>query len=719
MARQTRADKDIVAKAHRDFNEAVSWERTARSLFSDDMKFLFGDSDNHDQWNAQVRAQRITEGLPMITINKTHTHWLHVVNQIKVNRPGIHVHPVGGQASYDAAQVFEAVIRHIEYASDAQQAYGTAAENQVGGGIGYWRICTEYTDDNGFDQEIFIKPIQDPLTVYMPCKRKDGADARFCLIYDDWAKEKFKAKYPNANIGDLDRDLQSSGWVTDNTVRVAEYYVVENSKEWMYAIPNEEGGFDYRRESSMSPEEKELFRAMLDEELDEQPVMRRKVDRRQIKWYLIAGDQVIDRADWAGSHIPVIRVVGEELVLDGKLDRKGLVRYMKDAQRMYNYNTTASVEFGALQGKSPYTAPIEAIEGHEEYWKTANTVNHSILPYNAFDENNNPIPKPERQAPPQAAPAYLEGMKSASLEMMMASGQYDATFGSKAQELSGVALENRQEQGERATYHFVDAMAQAIRYTGKQLVDLIPRIYDTKRVIRILDEDGTEDQITIDPEQQVPLQQQKDEKEKVLRSIFNPNAGKYDVVAKTGPSYDTRRQEAAEAMKDLITGVPALAQVIGDMYVGQTDFPGSDKIAERIRNWIPAAIRGDGPSQEVQQLQQQLEQVTQIAQQLEQQLNDKSTAERIAKQQVDTEALNMLAKRIDEDRRAAADEYRAFTERISKLLPFVTPAPEGAGAVAEQALGDAAAQPPINQEPDAAQAIATGLLATDLGQPIN
>jgi hypothetical protein len=715
-SKSEKADEAIISRAHDNFDKAVSWERAARQLYVDDMRFLFADSDNQDQWPAAVRARRLQENQPMLTVNKTHTHWLHVVNQAKSNRPSIQVHPVGSDATYQAAQVYESVIRHIEYASDASTAYAIAAENQVGGGIGYWRLVTEYADDNGFDQEIFIRPIPDSLAVYMdPPKRRDGSDSRWCFVYDDMDRDVFEKKYPDAPVNVSMGSMTSSGWLTKDRVRVAEYYEVEESKEWMYAIPDGNDGHNLMRESDLTDEQHELLDGL---RKSGQHIQARKVTKREVKCYLIAGDKILERSTWAGQYIPIIRVVGEEVIIDGRMDRKGLVRYMKDPQRMYNYNTSAQVEFGGLQGKMPYLAPVEAIEGFENYWSTANTQNHSVLPYNHADENGSPIPPPQRQQPPQAAEAYSVGMQAASMEMMMASGQYDATFGAKGQEYSGIALDNRREQGERATFHYLDNWNNAIRYCGKQLIDLIPKVYDTKRIIRIMGDDGKQSEIVIDPKAKQALQQQEDQKENIIRSIFNPTVGTYDVVAKSGPNYETKREEAFEAMKGLITGVPALAQVIGDLFAKMGDFPMSDAIAERIRNWIPADIRGDGPSPAEQQLQQQLQQAVQMIQQLQEALNSKDAAESIAKQRADMDALNHLAIRMENERESAIAAFKAETDRLGKLLMAIPP--EMIAMLGTQTGQDALSAPQLAlQSPsgnlNGAEAYAAGLVQTDLG----
>ncbi|MFC4275559.1 portal protein [Achromobacter aloeverae] len=711
--------EELIARAHRRFKACQDWESTARQRFADDIRFCYADPDNHEQWNAAVRAQRQLDGRPMLTINKTHTHVLHVVNDAKENKPSVKVHPVGSEATYESAQVFEGVIRHIEYISDAQTAYDIATENMVAGGIGYWRITTAYTDDNGFDQEIFIKEVPDPLAVYLDpnIKKRDGSDAKYGFVYDEWPREEFERKYPDAAASSTTLGEDIGGWLSNNRVRVAEYYEVVESKEWMYALPNGDGTFEFLRESAMTKEQKQLIKKTKGQELQ-----RRKVDKREVKWYLIAANAVIDESRWAGKYIPIVRCVGEEIILDGKLDRKGLVRYMKDAQRMYNYNTSAAVEYGALQTKAPWVGPIEAFEGHENYWATANRENYPYLPFNGRDELGNDIPAPQRPNPPSSAPVYMDGMQAAAQEMMMTSGQYEATFSEQGNEISGKAIDQRQRQGQRATYHFIDGVANAIRYTGKQLLDLIPKIYDTKRVIRIMAEDGEQQQIQIDPEQRQGVVEQGDDKQQnAVQSIFNPQVGTFDVVVEIGPNYQTRRQEAFNAMRELISAVPQLAQVIGDLFMANGDFPSADKLAERMRNWIPKEIQGEGPTQQEQQLMQQNQQLIQMVQNLGAQLESKQNLEKIEKQRADIDALNHMALRMENTQKAMIDSFKAETDRLKAVQPMMTP--EAMEPILRKLMVEIlkAPDPIIGDDPgelNGGNAFAIGMQGTTVGIPL-
>ena len=706
-------EKDIIERAYENFQACLNWEQATRQRYREDMRFLYADSDNQDQWEPAVKARRHLATQPMLTINKTHTHWLHVVNNLKANKPSVQVHPTNDEATYEAAEIFEGLVRHIEYKSNAKVAYDIAAEHMVGGGIGYWRLTTAYADDSTFDQEIFIKEVPDAMSVYLDphIKRKDGLDAKFGFIYEDMPRREFERKFPNFKLP-ATSPSGNQMWITKDVVRLAEYYELEVRKEWLYALENPDGSMRYAKESDISVDERKLFNEAIRQGAE--GITRRRIDKRTIKKYLIGGDEVLEKGTWPGSYIPIIRCPGEEVVIEGRLDRKGLIRYMKDAQRAYNYNASAAIEFGALQSKSPYMAPVEAIEGLENYWATANTENHAYLPYNHADENGNPIPSPVRQQPPSSAPVYMEGMATAAQELMMTSGQYDQTFGEQSQELSGVSIEKRVNQGERVTYHFQDNQNMAIQTTGRMIIDLIPKVYDTKRIVRILGDDNTESQIMVDPELAEPMKKTEDEENARVMAIFNPNVGKYDVVAEVGPSYDTRRQEAFDAMTKLLAAQPALSQVIGDLYMGSADFPNADKLQERMRNWIPPNILGTGPSEQEQQLQQQLQQAQAIIQQLQEQLQEKQSFLALDKQRLDMDALNHLALRFENERQDSIQAFKAETDRVKALLSELSKM--DLSKIAEKTVSEIEGTPQPGKEYDLSHFDPSQVLSNNLSQ---
>jgi hypothetical protein len=337
--------------------------------------------------------------------------------------------------------------------------------------------------------------------------------------------------------------------------------------------------------------------------------------------------------------------VGEETVIDGQMDRKGHTRHLKDAQRMFNYNASAFIEHGALQTKVPWTVPMEAIEDFTAYWDTANTENHAYLPYNAFDEQGNQMPEPKRVDPPRGAPLYLEGMNAAAEWMRMASGQYQADMGAPSNERSGKAINERRREGDMATFHYLDHQSTAIRATGKVLIDLIPKVYDTERVLRYRGDDGKEVAVKIDPKLSGPVDvDDADPDQKV--TIFNPNVGRYEVEADVGKSFATRRQEAFEAGTQILAQNPELTNIIGDLLFQNADFPGADEIARRLKRLVPPQALDEGANPEVAALQGQLQQAIQALEGMAKELSDKKAEQQTAQEKNAVAAYDSITKRL-------------------------------------------------------------------------
>lgn len=640
-------DDKIIAEAERRFEQCENWESRARKLFVEDIKFSNADSDNGYQWPGDIRRNREIDERPCLTINKTHQHNLQIINDAKQNKPRATVRPVGNGATYEASQVFEGIFRHIEYISNATVAYDTATSFQVQGGIGYWRVVTDYLGNDNFDQEIFIRRIKDPLTVYLDpdINEVDGSDARFGFIFDDMPLDEFRQAYPEyRDMGGADALGNSSGWIDKDHVRIAEYYRRTENKDQLISFTDPRTGQPTQFKRGDIPAE------WIDAVIDNPSTRIREIKTWKVEWFLIIGNEIAERRDWAGQYIPIVRIIGEETIINGELDRKGHTRCMRDPQRIYNYWSSSAVEHVALQSKTPFIAAAAAIENLEEYWKTANTVNHSVLPYNAVDDEGNLLPAPARAQPPVMATAYVEGMKIAQQELSMVSGQYDAMFGQKSNETSGVAIQERQRKGDNATYHFIDNLAIGIRFTGKILIDLIPKIYDTPRVLRIIGEDGEESHVQLDPKAAQAYQKQAMQQKAEVEAIFNPSVGRYDVEADIGPAYATRRQEAFNAISQILTSAPNLVNLIGDILFKAADFPMAGEIAERMERMVPPEAKGEGVPPAVQQLQQQLTHT-------QQQMSDMA-------QELGEERLRLKAK----DAQKEIDVYDAITKRMAILI---------------------------------------------------
>jgi len=656
-------NEDLLSTARSRLDMAMSALSESREDEIDDLKFYAGSPDNHWQWPADVLATRgavqgqTINARPCLTINKLPQHVKQVTNDQRQNRPAAKVIPVDDNADIEVAEIFNGMIRHIEYISDADVAYDTACENQVAYGEGYIRLLTEYCDDNTFEQDIKIGRVRNSFSVYMDPMIQDptGADAKYCFVTQDLTREEYERMYPNAapvttlqSLGVGDQSI--SNWLNEDTIRVADYYYIDYDRATLNLYPGNQTAF------AGTPEDKQL-KAFFGK-----PIRSRESDRPKVKYCKINGYEVLEQNDWAGKCIPVIRVVGNEYEVDGRLYVSGLVRNAKDAQRMYNYWVSQEAEMLALAPKAPFIGYGGQFEGYETQWKTANTQNWPYLEVNpdVTDGQGAVLPLPQRAQPPMASSGLLQAKAGASEDIKSTTGQYNASLGMGSNERSGRAIMARQREGDVGTYHYGDNLARSVRNVARQLVDLIPKIYDTQRVARIIGEDGDTKMVRVNPDQQQPVNKIVDQLGIVIEKIYNLSVGKYDVVAVTGPGYATKRQESLEAMGQMLQANPSLWAVAGDLFVKNMDWPGAQEMAKRFAKTIDPKLMGDGEDNPaLQAAQQQMEAMGQEMEQMHQMLQNVGKSIEVQEQE-----------RKDYDSKIKA--FEAETKRISAVQAGMT-----------------------------------------------
>lgn len=659
----------LIARAKRHWKEVSEWEGTWRDRFVEDIKFANADERNGYQWPNEIRRNREVDNKPCLTMNLTRQHNLQISNEMRKNKSQVNYVALGNGATVESALAMDQISRRIEMQSQAQDVYTHARKYQVEGGLGWWRLDKDYPNVDTFDQEIYIRAILDPLAVYMDpnIKEKSGRDAKWAFVYDEMPRETFKRKYPkyaylSGTSSPLDGTL-ADGWVTKDSVRVAEYFEIETKDDTLVSFVFA----GVRKTIRLSRIPSNARRALLSDPMTK----TRPIKVPQVMWYLIVGNTKVDEREWPGKFIPLIRAVGEEIVVDGILDRKGHTRAMIGAQRMLNYNASAQVEFVALQGKTPWVATVQAVEGYETMWNTANTVNHSVLIYNGLlDDGETTIPPPQRTEPPQASPAYQAGMETAFQQIMMVSGQWQAQMGMGGNERTGAAIGKRQQQADTATYHFQDNYESALIFTAEQISDLVQKVYDTKRVLMILGDNDESFELTVDPQAKAAYDEQLRSDGSVARRVFNPTMGDYTVAPSVGPAVASANEETANALTLMVTQAPALLPIVGDLLVGALPFPKAQEAARRLRRMVPTQALGTGPTQQEQQLGGQVSAL--------------SKALATALQESARGQLKLVGKEQMRD----IDVYKAETERMGALADALPTDPEGLSAMVEQLVHD-------------------------------
>jgi hypothetical protein len=541
----------------------------------DDLRFFAG-----DQWDDRIRRQRETNGRPCLTTDHLAQHVRQVTGDIRLNKPSVKVRPVDNGADPKTAELFTGLIRNIEQQSMASTAYVRAGANAAICGEGAFRILTLYADDDSFDQDIRIGAIHNPLAVLWDrnARLPTMEDAEHCFVLERFTLEAFKKEWPKASTESFEAEHPQdwvSDWYTNESVLVAEYWCKKPMKRRLAMMPD---GTVQEITDLPEPELAQLMVMAAQSEMEmgrePQTPQFRDVDGEKVVRYIVNGAQVLQGPeDWPGRYIPVIPVFGEEIWVGDNLVRRGMVRTAKDPQRMVNYHNSAAVEAVALAPKAPFVGTEKQFEGNEHLWERANTDNQPYLPYKADPAAQGP---PQRVHGPQVPAAFLQLKQESVSDLNNATGIHPAGLGQQSNESSGKAILARERQGDVGTFTFVDNLAIAIGYAGKQLVDLIPRIYDGQRVLRVLGEDDSEELMEVNA-----LQPDGSIRHDLTR-------GKYDVLVQTGPSFSTKRQESAEMMMQFVQTAPEAAGLVMDLIAKNMDWPGAEDIAERFRKQLIA-----------------------------------------------------------------------------------------------------------------------------------
>ena len=565
----------------------------------EDLKFGGG-----DQWPVELQNSRNLESRPVITVNKVDNYCRQVCNQQRQQRPRIKVHAMNTHDDMVDAQTIQGIVRHIENNSNADHAYDNAFEYAVRMGWGYFRVRTDYVSEDSFEQEIFIDPIDNPFTVYFDPNSvaPDGSDADRCLITTMMPKKEFKKLYPDAAVdGGTSFTQRGTGdsqseWITKEDIRLAEYFYTVREKATLYQLSDG---------SSTFAEDKDLFARLAAAGIT--VVDQRDSYKKTIKYCKLTAIDIIEEGTWAGKYIPIIPVYGRHIVIGDKRKKFGMIRYAKDPQRMYNFWQTSITEGVALAPKAKWLMAEGQDEGHENDWANANIKSFPLLRYKQTDIEGRPAPVPQRLQPEPPQAGIMAAAAGVDDDIKAIMGVFDpAQLGQG--NISGKALNGQQQQVDLTNYDYYDNLTRSISHCGTIILDLLPKIYDTERVMRIIGDDGKPELLTIN---------QRDSVGRVLNDI---SVGQYDVVMDTGPGYNSKRQEAVDSMLPILAADPSLMQTCGDLVFRNMDWPGADVIADRLAAANPLAQideHSDIPPQVQMQLAQGKKQVEELQQQLQ------------------------------------------------------------------------------------------------------
>lgn len=570
----TSDEADFLATARRRFADAEADEKPIREQALLDLRFVAG-----DQWDQAVKTERTAKGRPALTFNRCHTFVQQVSNEARQNKPQIKF-VAGDGGDEETAEVKEGIARHIQYASDAQIAYETAVEYSAGGSFGYFGFIPDYCDDDSWDQEIKARTFYDPFAVYgVLIPSCFGMEPQFAFVIEEVPISEYKRLYGCDDIERVGWDQaskQSEGWIGTETVRVAEYWYIEYEKKTLKRKVN-------GKEES------------------------RTVQKPIVKFCKINGLSIIPdtETEWKGYCIPIVPVLGKQIIIDGKPNLFSVVRFQRDPQQLINFYKTRIAETLGTSPIQPWVVVEGQVEGHEKEWREQNTTMLPYLTIKGVDIMGKPAPMPVRQTLEAPIQSLSEAAAQEIDDMKATAGIYDASLGNKSNETSGIALQRRQQQSNVTNMHFMDNLERAFKKGGLIIADAMPYYYDTKRMVEILGPDEAPKIVRIN-------QPHLDNGQSRHYKVGGDDAGKYHEIVTMERGFSSKRMETFDMMSSVIQAQPDLMGVVGDIFFKNSDAAGSDVMADRIKRFIqmshPGLIEDDGadPAAQLQQAQAEL-----------------------------------------------------------------------------------------------------------------
>lgn len=669
-----RQRESIVEECRDRLEDAWNQDRENREDALLDLKMLAG-----EQWPEHIKQQREREGRPVLRINKLPQFVHQVSNDVRQNPPGIKVSPAGGGTDPELADIYTGLIRHIEYQSNAADIYAQAAGHAVACGIGHFRVTTGYAGEDTFDQEIYLKRIPHPLSVlWDPASvEPDRCDAEWCIVSELVHRETFEMRWPKNNPASFEIPLSDTDpeagtfWRNGDFIRLAEYWRKKPMKRKVVQVASG-AVIDV---TGLSRNELTILN------MEQQILLERDIDSYRVEHCLLSAMDMLEPVtEWIGRYIPIVPVIGGEVPLDTKIMRYGLIRFARDPQQLYNFARSAAAESIALAPKAPLAVTPKQIGKFKTMWDTHNITQR---PYLLYEPDERAPGAPQRIMPPDVPMALIQEAQTASEDMKATTGIYDASLGARSNETSGKAILARQREGDVSTAHFTSNLNVSVRRAGQILVDLIPKVYDTERQVRILGEDETEDYVPINT---VVMS---DDGVPVLKNDLSQ--GRYDVRLRVGPNYTTKRLEAADSIMAFIQAVPNAAPIIADLIAKNQDWPGSDEIAERLKRMVPPQALGPEEQEQPDPMQQQMMQMQAAMQEMGVKLEMALKDAQVKKTEADTQ-------------KSLADAQETKVDTMIKLLqahlgqdPMNRNAPTPRGAEASAGKKTAKSSPGLPQ----------------------
>lgn len=577
-----------------------------------------------DQWREdEARVFETYKKIPL-TFNKIAPLVNHLLGEQRQNTPALQVDP-SSTVPATTAEVRAALVKDISLGSDAKVVYQTAFQQAALGGFSAFLVYNDYDNDYNFEQIIKYKWFKDPTRCYWDVSAEDicKTDGLYCGYRTSFSRERFKKLYGV----DVERSIGSEGgyynstegfW-NDDQIMIIDHFERKYKKVKIHQLSN--------NESITTDELNQLEKIKIDDVefilFGNEPVTiirDRMTYRYTIEHTKFAGDYILEKNEFPCDILPLV-FVDQNSYYDknGRQVCRPLVKDARDAQRLLNFIGTQSAYLLKIARNDQFLVSKNNVKGADtrQIWTDPTVVQGALV----YDESPNGN-KPEKLKPSEISQSLMLMYDKAERDIHTTLGMYDTQIGDNGNEISGAAIDARSKRGSYNNFVTFDALNRAIAESGRITNKMIPRVYDTERLIKLyMPDSGLRDVYLNRPKDDYGMEIENDMTE-----------GEYKIRLQPGPSYEGQKMEGLQSLEMIFKNDPRTFNLFADLYADNLPLPNNIEIRNRLKTIVPPEIIEAGktgkpvdqsqkqPSPEEMQMQMAQQQQMLAAQQKEKEL---------------------------------------------------------------------------------------------------
>lgn len=633
----------------------IYWKDNAKR-FHKFQKFCFKTAISPSDESSLNQVQK-----PVIEFNIINAPLSRQCGEFAKQEPSIDVSAKAGKkVEPEILEFIDGHLRYILEESKKRNSQYHIYRDSMSGGFANFKVWTEYEDELSFHQVIRVGRTNIPTMIgYDPMAREaDKSDAEFYYELFPMDKEQFKKDHPDVPLDQLDFVKMDGmfNWSFKNqdqyVIVLADYYEKVKTKKKIVRLASDEVML-------YSEYKKHLEKWNAEFHIEQAPeiVEERESDFIHIRRTRFMQTAILEEKDTLFKHNNLVFVDGDSVVIQDEENAnmeqftKPYVYHAEGLQKLINFTGQVIANDFENMVQHKFMIAEEALPTQEDAQNAWNNVQKAaLLIHKAYSDIDNtkqlPVPQPVNRVPlpPEVMATFMNGMQI--LQNIL--GSYDASLAQNEQQLSGVAIVEAATLSNGAAMPYVINYMQSLTTVANCVIDLIPKINKTARVLPVIRKDGKKDHVKVNQEGGIPL---------------NYDSSHIQVNVEAGVNFAIAKNKALQQLTLLMKISPEFAEFMNEVgletLLDNIEFRNADLLRAKVEKWQQM-------KKEQKQNQPDPEMIKAQAAQKQAQFQEMQVQNEMQKTKLKAEEIE--AKASLETERLLVDKEKADNERLQILM---------------------------------------------------